>query len=109
MGAIENFANKLLFLCIKFRQSRSNAGLDGLRFQRVGALIYQENFSAARAAGHGNPHLNAPGGCVFAPSYALTLTLEEPESLKSQIATSKTVLRPPRAFTEHGVVMAAPS
>jgi hypothetical protein len=43
--------------------------------------------------------------------YAFTLTPAEVDSLKSQIATSRTAhggrRRPPRAFTEHGVVMAA--
>ena len=87
MGAVENLANKMLFLFIKVRQSRSNVGLDGLRFQRVGALIYQENFLAARAIRRRNPHLSAPGG-VFVPA----TRSEEPAGLKSQIATSNPTL-----------------
>ncbi len=43
--------------------------------------------------------------------YAFTLRPEEVDALMSQIATSKAVRggrrKPPRAFTEHGVVMAA--
>ncbi len=43
--------------------------------------------------------------------YAFTLTPEEFDALRSRIATSKATRggrrRPPRAFTEHGVVMAA--
>jgi hypothetical protein len=43
--------------------------------------------------------------------YAFTLRPEEADSLKSQIATSRSAhggrRKPPRAFTEHGVVMAA--